>query len=369
MSMRIITPVSPNQALYEGLFHLSFFGERSPSRNGDVVVSKSPVITEWRNPMNRVLVGPTRNANPFFHIVEAMWMLAGRNDLKILTPFNKRFAEYSDDGGITQPGAYGYRWRYYFGYDQIALLVAELKANPSTRRAVLTMWDGGGLRDADTNPATIVPEQNNGDLSRAIGGSKDVPCNTVCYFDMLEGRLNMTVACRSNDILWGAYGANVVHFSFLLEYVAACTGLPMGVLRQFSNNYHIYTDVIPFDDFRTYAQAVLNECVYTGGADPAWSVNKYLKNKALRQVPLLGENETPEMLDKDIAALMMDLESGEQRHIYATYFFCAVVAPMLAAWRIWKQGDTRAALDKCGEIKADDWQAAATAFFAKRMEA
>lgn len=356
--MRIINPQSPNHALAEGLYHLHYFGERSPSRNGDVVVSKAPVVTIWRNPSARVLVGPTRNANPFFHVVEAMWMLAGRDDLKLLTPFNKRFAEYSDDGGVTQPGAYGYRWRHYFGYDQIEMLVAELKANPSTRRAVLQMWDGGSKNG----------DYIEGDLEATTHGSKDVPCNTSCYFDMLEGKLNMTVTCRSNDILWGAYGANVVHFSFLLEYVAALTGYPMGVLRQFSNNYHIYTDVIPFDEFKSYADDVRRECFYTDGADPIWKPGN-MKPKRVRQVPLLGENETATMLDADIAALMSDLEHGEQRHVYATVFFGGVVAPMLAAWRTWKQGDALAALDKCGDIKAEDWQAAARAFFNKRLEA
>jgi hypothetical protein len=50
-----------------------------------------------------------RDANPFFHVMETLWMLAGRNDLPWLVRFNKRFASYSDDGGNTQPGAYGYQ--------------------------------------------------------------------------------------------------------------------------------------------------------------------------------------------------------------------------------------------------------------------
>ena len=43
-----------------------------------------------------------------------------------------------------------------------------------------------------------------------------------------NGRLQMTVHCRSNDIIWGTYGANAVHFSILQEYVAARIGVDLG---------------------------------------------------------------------------------------------------------------------------------------------
>jgi hypothetical protein len=72
---------------------------------------------------------------------------------------------------------------------------------------------------------------------------KDRPCNTHVYFDARGGVLNMTVCCRSNDALWGAYGANAVHFSILQEVIAAGVGIPMGVYRQFSNNFHAYWNV------------------------------------------------------------------------------------------------------------------------------
>jgi hypothetical protein len=40
--------------------------------------------------------------------------------------------------------------------------------------------------------------------------------------------------------VWGAHGANAVHFSVLQEYLAGCIGVHIGKLYQFSNNYHIY---------------------------------------------------------------------------------------------------------------------------------
>jgi hypothetical protein len=50
----------------------------------------------------------------------------------------------------------------------------------------------------------------------------------------------MTVACRSNDIVWGCYGANAVHMSMLQEFIACATGLAMGTYYQISNDWHIY---------------------------------------------------------------------------------------------------------------------------------
>ena len=77
-----------------------------------------------------------------------------------------------------------------------------------------------------------------------LGADKrDLPCNTHIYFGIQNGALDMTVCCRSNDMLWGAYGANAVHFSVLQELISHALHVPMGVYRQFSNNFHLYTDL------------------------------------------------------------------------------------------------------------------------------
>jgi hypothetical protein len=220
---------SVDEALMAGLNWLHVAGVEGVSRNGRVLVSPEPVVTEYLQPRNRVLFNPLRDANPFFHLFEALWMLAGRNDVAFPARFAKQIAEFSDNG-ITVAGAYGERWRTRFGYDQLQVIIDELKKNPDSRRCVLTMWDAFGNGN------------NEGDLYLAMSGGKDVPCNTQAYFDTLGGRLNMTVTNRSNDIIWGCYGANAVHFSMLHEYVAASAGIELGVYRQFSNNYHMYAD-------------------------------------------------------------------------------------------------------------------------------
>lgn len=54
----------------------------------------------------------------------------------------------------------------------------------------------------------------------------------------------MVLFCRSNDAIWGAMGANVVHFSVLQEYIARFSGLPVGSFTQISVNYHGYEKII-----------------------------------------------------------------------------------------------------------------------------
>jgi len=236
-----------NTALSEGLILIHTTGIEENSRNGKVLVMEDPVCTTYTRPWERVLFSPTRDANPFFHLMEAIWMLAGRNDIIWPVYFNSRFKEYSDDG-ITQWAAYGKRWRSWFGYDQLMVISEELQKNPNSRRCVLAMWDA------------VLEEgcENKGDLNVAIAGGRDVPCNTHAYFDARGGKLNMTVSCRSNDILWGAYGANAVHFSLLQEVMAKLVGIPMGVYRQISCNYHLYTEVIPRDKIVKLASDKVN---------------------------------------------------------------------------------------------------------------
>lgn len=218
--MRLISARNVNDAFITGLWHLKTEGVQEESRNGPVLVAPGPVLTEYRNPRERILWDHRRDANHVFHLMEAIWMFAGGRKVDWLLQFNSKFGQYAEDDG-NMHGAYGHRWRSAFGHDQILEVISILRKDPKSRRAVIQMWCP--LRDLGVN-------------------KKDVPCNTTIYFDTTGGKLNMTVCCRSNDMLWGAYGSNVVHFSMLLELIAHGTGIPMGAYRQFSNNFHLYTE-------------------------------------------------------------------------------------------------------------------------------
>lgn len=205
-------------------------GHVRDSRNGQVIKSSTPVTTVYNYPIERVMLWEERDANPFFHLYESLWMLAGRNDIAPLAKYAPNMLNYSDDGAI-QRGAYGHRWRWnnlsnhICEFDQLTVIAARLKTMPDDRRSVLQMWD------------------SNWDL-RSTNENKDVPCNVTATFQLDDdGNLDLHVLCRSNDIIWGAYGANAVHFSMLQEYMANWIVRPIGKFYQISVNWHAYVDL------------------------------------------------------------------------------------------------------------------------------
>lgn len=222
--MKILDVSNVHCALPEALRMLETHGYPRNSRNGPVLMMDCPVSTVYRFPEQRVLLWPGRDANPFLHLYESLWMLAGRNDVAPLLRYAKQFKEFSDDGVILH-GAYGYRWRFAFDpIDQLEVIAERLHNDPNDRRCVLQMWDA------------------NFDLGF---NGKDVPCNTMATFQRgRDGELNLTVFCRSNDVIWGAYGANAVHFSFLQEYMARWIGCRVGTYTQVSVNWHAYVNVL-----------------------------------------------------------------------------------------------------------------------------
>ena len=182
MSARIIKAMNVNQALRDGLWHLKTAGITDSSRNGPVIRAPGPVITEYMFPRERLCFSPTRDANHVFHLMESIWMLAGQNNVEWLLQFNGNFGQYAEDG--IQHGAYGHRWRRHFGADQLFGVIDQLHV-PGNRRVVLQMWDV------------------NSDLGANVA---DVPCNTHVYFQVTDEGLEMTVCCRSNDMVWGIRG-------------------------------------------------------------------------------------------------------------------------------------------------------------------
>lgn len=218
--MLVINARNVNEALPIALMHLRERGVQRYSRVGNVVEYPETVATVYSRPEECVLFDPERDANPFFHFMEALWILGGDNKVKTLAYYLPRIADYSDDGEVFH-GAYGYRLRYAFGMDQLREVVSLLDRDPDTRRAVVSIYDP--RLDLGTD-------------------SKDIPCNDMIMFKIRDGLLHMTVCNRSNDAIWGAYGANAVQFSFIMQYVAVCLGVPLGTYTQVSDSLHVYED-------------------------------------------------------------------------------------------------------------------------------
>jgi len=342
---------------------------KTTSRNGNVLQIEEPVTITYEFPLRRVLFNREMDHNPFFFLYQSLWMLAGRNDVESLAYYNSGMREFSDDGE-TFNGAYGWRWRNWKipteeitsegetyeeweSVDQLERIVNHLKEKPDSRRAVLEMWSV------------------HSDLNR-IDTSKDVCCNTHTYFSIRKqwvtdkenkdwvnpiSYLDMTICNRSNDLIWGTLGANVVHFSFLQEYIANRLGINVGRYNQFSNNLHVY--------------------------EKNWEPEKWLNNlvnRTMHSDPILNYDYVFDKFGTDFISLdgktldKQQLENFVFEHSqnapvlipWENKFLLEVAQPMCNAFHYHKQRIYRKSLNYVSVIAAPDWRLAAKNWITKR---
>ncbi len=336
--MFVINVDGVNQALIEGMDLINQYGVFEPTRNGPAFRAPMPVATVTNKPTERVLYHAWRDANPFFHLYEALWMFAGRNDIAPLTRFVSRFNEYSDDG-VTMNAAYGYRWRCEFETDQLSAIVGMLRSDRKTRHCVLQMWSVG--RDLGTV-------------------TKDHACNIAATFQVgIDDRLHLTVFCRSNDLIWGAHGANAVHFSMLLEYVALSAGLAIGTMTQVSVNYHAYERVFYHVDKGRRACATEDFDLYEIGT--------------VRTFPLMQSDQ--KSWDEQVKHFVGRYSNihhrdflGSDRAYYEDPFFIEIAQPMIRAHYMFKElRDFDGAMEELNRMPSNnDWRRAGCDWILRR---
>lgn len=208
-------------------------------------VTEYPLPLAWtiQNPQKWALTIPGRKMNPFFALAEVVWMWSGKSGAEFITYYNKSFAQFLDGNIPYFNAAYGARVRHY-GYrevpfrdtphpyttgqvhepvevDQLFHVISKLQRDPSTRQAVVALWD---------------PIKDN------FHQSKDYPCNNMVYFSNRDGKLNVTVVIRSNDLIWGT-PHNMIQFAHLQALIAGSLGLGMGWFTVLCNNLHYYTNL------------------------------------------------------------------------------------------------------------------------------
>lgn len=332
-----------NHALPRALAMLRDDGKRIAPRGQPTLEMSEPVATCYTCPEEMVLFDQQRDANPFFHFFEALWILAGRRDVEFLAHFNKRMADYSDDGS-TFHAPYGYRLREGFGFDQIETAIEKLAQSPDTRQVVLSIWD---------------PAQD-------YLPSKDIPCNDMLMFKVRDGELRMLVANRSNDAVWGAYGANVVQFSTLQVYMARRLGVPVGTYTQVSDSFHVYDDN-PFWDWWVDTHKYGTPPVY----DPYSEDELLLAQFDPAQMMFMQTHELRcGSFDADLTSFFTQWENGQADVFskYETISFIDTVMPMYRAFKSWKRGDREGAMELSKFIRAADWRIAVEMWLARRVK-
>ena len=342
--MQVIKARNVNDALVKGLDHLELEGEFRGSRAGKVLESVSPVTTVYSNPNERVLFSEDRDANPFFHFIEGLWMLNGERDVETVAFYVKRMGSFSDDGK-TLNGAYGWRWRKHFDFDQIFQIIERLKKDPDDRRCVLTMWEPNDLLNTE---------------------SRDVPCNTQIYFKIRQARLHMTVCCRSNDIIWGAYGANAVHMSMLHEVMASAIGVSLGEYSQISDSFHAYKNVF------TKLRKKIHPLDYYSYTYPLKGYNNEYQLNAINPYPIISVDYTKWFGELDM--FMSELKRYKHKAYkleswsgYTENFFKEVAVPIAKSYALYKDGVIDLALQETKKIKASDWKMACSMWLKRRQ--
>ncbi len=338
-----------HEALPKALELLADVGVRRDSRNGPVIVAPEPVATVYEKPWERVIFHDWRDANPFFHLYESLWMLAGRRDVAPLMRYVKRFGEYSDNG-IDMNAAYGFRWRNSRtrwstdaqddlppGLDQLTKIINELKQNKDSRQCVLQIWDS---------------------FYDLIGQSKDKACNLTATFQVNHlSKLDMSVFCRSNDIIWGCYGANAVQYSMLHEYVATFAGYPMGTYTQISVNWHAYDR----------KDKGFTEMLEKSRADALTDYQPYVKDVAATDIRLF-DGSTRESWDADVGNAVTAQGWWNREAKFVDHWFLTTVMPLVEAHDLWKEGDKEDAFWMANKIESSDWRRACQEWIQRRLK-
>lgn len=153
-------------------------------------------------------------------VAEQVWFISGaRKPADFLRQFTKIWDMFTNPGDVVTV-AYGYRWRKYFGRDQLKLLIDLLKKDPSSRHGVIMMWDPS---------------------SDGLGGvnKKNVPCPYTFTVNIIGGKLHLHLMVRSNDMILG-FPHDVAGFALLQSILAQELGVLPGIYTHTISNAHVY---------------------------------------------------------------------------------------------------------------------------------
>lgn len=158
-------------------------------------------------------------------VAELVWFLRGDSNVDWLWEQDVHiWDEWADEHGNLGP-VYGVQWRAWSNgfkhIDQIDQLVKDLRANPNSRRHIVSAWN-----------VTYLDKM-------AL-----VPCHYSFQCDVTEGRLSLLVNQRSCDMFLGV-PFNIASYALLTHMLAAQTGLAVGDLIWSGGSCHIYDNHLP----------------------------------------------------------------------------------------------------------------------------
>jgi len=200
--------------LLEQLLKLPFENKPSKGLNSEIF----GVLLKLNNPRARISKTETKG-KPFSALGELFWYLSKDNRLEFIAYYIKKYDDFSDDG-ISIHGGYGPRLYNMHGkFNQIERIIDLLKENPSSRKAVIQLFDAS-------------------DLEKKY---KDIPCTCTLQFVIRKNKLNMFTTMRSNDAFWGL-PHDIFCFTMLQEIIATSLNVDLGVYSHAVGSMHLYKD-------------------------------------------------------------------------------------------------------------------------------
>lgn len=156
-------------------------------------------------------------------IYELLWFLRGDTNVKYLQDHGVRiWNEWADENGDLGP-VYGRQWRAWptpggGAVDQISEVIAQIRANPDSRRLLVSAW-------------------NVADLPRM----RLQPCHALVQFYVARGRLSCQLYQRSADVFLGV-PFNIASYALLTLMVAQVCGLAPGEFVHTFGDAHLYAN-------------------------------------------------------------------------------------------------------------------------------
>ena len=173
------------------------------------------------DPKDRKIINKERNWKEDYAEAEWQWYLSGDPNISKLGDIYGKVPEIwkrmADKHGYVNSN-YGHQQKRE---RQLHYIVAMLKADPETRRATISIYDGKEITNY----------------------SHDTPCTYAVQFTIVNNRLDMCVTMRSND-LWYGFCNDQYQFSKLQEMVSKQLEIETGVYYHFAHNMHLYNDKI-----------------------------------------------------------------------------------------------------------------------------
>ena len=128
--------------------------------------------------------------------------------------------EFAKEYGCLGP-VYGKQWRNFEGVDQLANIIDSLKANPDSRRHILSAW----------NPKDV-PVMVKAGLP---------PCHTIFQFYVSEEKLSCQLYQRSADVFLGV-PFNIASYALLTQMVAHVCDFKLGEFIHTFGDAHVYVN-------------------------------------------------------------------------------------------------------------------------------